>query len=129
MAAVFFVVTMILYFAATVSFLAYLLWPSETLSNVSLRVTATGFASHTIALVARMIGATEVSLPGFHEALSFFSWMLILVFLTVEFRHRIHVLGSFIVPLALVSLVSAAALPETAPTFTPVFEHCGSMSP
>jgi cytochrome c-type biogenesis protein CcsB len=68
-----------------------------------------------------MVGATDISPPGFHEALSFFSWMLILVFLAVEFRHRLHVLGSFIVPLALVSLVSAAALPETAPTLTPVF--------
>ncbi len=121
MAAMFFVVTMVLYFVATVSFLACLLWPSEALSKVSLGMTAIGFALHTIALVARMIGATNVSPPGFHEALSFFSWMLILVFLAVEFRHRLHVLGSFIVPLALVSLVSAAALPETAPTFTPVF--------
>jgi cytochrome c-type biogenesis protein CcsB len=121
MAAMFFVVTMALYFAATVSFLANLLWPSETLSKASLAMTAIGFASHTIALVARMVGATDVSPPGFHEALSFFSWMLILVFLAVEFRHRLHVLGSFIVPLALVSLVSAAALPETAPTLNPVF--------
>lgn len=121
MGAMFFVVTMALYFAATVSFLAYLLWPLEALSRVSLSMTAVGFASHTIALVARMVGATDVSPPGFHEALSFFSWMLILVFLAVEFRHRLHVLGSFIVPLALVSLVSAAALPETAPTLTPVF--------
>ena len=121
MAAMFFVVTLALYFAATVSFLAYLLWPSEGLSNVSLGLTAVGFASHTIGLVARMIGATDVSPPGFQEALSFFSWMLILVFPVVEFRHRLHVLGSFIVPLALVSLVSAAALPETAPTLTPVF--------
>ena len=121
MAAMFFVVTMALYFAATVSFLAYLLWPSEVLANVSLGMTATGFASHTIALGAGMIGATDVSPPGFHEALSFFSWMLILVFLAVEFRHHLHVLGSFIVPLALLSLVSAAALPETAPSLTPVF--------
>src|ERR1051325_2709799 len=121
MGAVFFVVTMTLYFAATVFFLAYLLRPSETLSNVSLGVTATGFAAHTLALGARMSGATDVSLPGFQEALSFFSWMLILVFLIVEFRHHLHVLGSFIVPLALVSLVSAAALPDTVPTLQPVF--------
>ena len=121
MAAMFFVVTMALYFAATVSFLAYLLWPSEVLSNVSLGMTATGFASHTIALGAGMIGVTDVSTPGFQQALSFFSWVLIVVFLAVEFRHRLHVLGSFIVPLALMSLVSAAALPETAPTLTPVF--------
>ena len=121
MAAMLFVVTMALYFAATIAFLAYLLWPSEVLANVSLGMTATGFASHTIALGAGMIGVTDVSQPGFYEALSFFSWVLILVFLAVEFRHHLHVLGSFIVPLALLSLVSAAALPETAPTLTPVF--------
>ena len=121
MAAMFFVVTMALYFAATVSFLAYLLRPSEVLANISLGMTATGFASHTIALGAGMIGGAEISTPGFYEALSFFSWVLILVFLAVEFRHHLHVLGSFIVPLALVSLVSAAALPETAQTLTPVF--------
>src|SRR3954465_5179653 len=111
MAAMFFVVTMTLYFAATVSFLIYLLWPSEVLANVSLGMTATGFAAHTITLGAGMVGVTDISSPGFHEALSFFSWMLILVFLAVEFRHHLHVLGSFIVPLALLSLVSAAALP------------------
>src|SRR4026209_1158155 len=121
MAAMFFVVTMALYFAATVSFLAYLLRPSEVLANISLGMTATGFASHTIALGAGMIGGAEISTPGFYEALSFFYWVLILVFLAVEFRHHLHVLGSFIVSLAMVSLVSAAALPETAPTLTPVF--------
>src|SRR5574342_1365981 len=122
MAAVFFMVTMALYFAATVSFLALLLRRADALSTVSLTITSIGFVTHTIALVARMVGATGAAQPSIHEALSFFSWMLILVFLAVEFRHRLHVLGSFIVPLALVSLVSAAALPETVPTLGPVFK-------
>lgn len=121
MAAVCFMVTMALYFVATVLFLTYLLRRSEALSKVSLGVTAAGFVSHTIALVTRMVAATTAAPPSFHEALSFFSWMLVLVFMAVEFRHRIHVLGSFIVPLALVSLISAAALPETAPTLKPMF--------
>ncbi|HEU4685728.1 MAG TPA: cytochrome c biogenesis protein CcsA [Nitrospira sp.] len=120
MAALFFMVTIALYLAATVSFLALLLRRAEALSTVALSITATGFAAHTLALVARMVGASA-SPPSFHEALSFFSWMLILVFLAVEFRHRLHILGSFILPLALVSLVSAAALPETVPTLQPVF--------
>jgi hypothetical protein len=93
MAAMFFVVTMTLYFAATVSFLAYLLWPSEVLSNVSLGMTATGFASHTIALGAGMIGVTDVSTPGFHQALSFFWWGVILGFLAGEFGPTLHGLG------------------------------------
>jgi len=121
MAAVFFMVTMVLYFVATVSFLAYLLRRAEALTKISLGITAAGFATHTLALVVRMVGSAAASSPSFHEALSFFSWTLILVFLAVEFRHRLHVLGSFLVPLALVSLVSASAVPETAPSLQPVF--------
>jgi cytochrome c-type biogenesis protein CcsB len=122
MAALCFMVTMVLYFVATMSFLAYLLRRSEALSNVSLAITAVGFISHTVALVIRMVEISSTVPPSFSDALSFFSWMIILVFVLVEFRHRIHVLGSFMVPLALVSLVSSAALPETVPTLQPVFK-------
>jgi cytochrome c-type biogenesis protein CcsB len=122
MAAVCFMVTMVLYFVATMSFLAYLLRRSEALSNVSLAITAVGFISHTVGLVIRMVEVSSTAPPSFSDALSFFSWMIILVFVLVEFRHRIHVLGSFMVPLALVSLVSSAALPETVPTLQPVFK-------
>ncbi len=122
MAVVFFTATMVLYLAGTVFFLAYLLRRSEALSKVSLGVTAVGFGTHTLALAMRMIGAGQAPLPSFHEALSFFAWTLVLVFLAVEFRHRIHVLGSFILPLALLSLVSAAVLPEQGPTLKPVLK-------
>jgi cytochrome c-type biogenesis protein CcsB len=122
MAAVCFMITMVLYFVATVSFLAYLLRRSEALSNVSLAITAAGFISHTIGLVIRMVDVSSSAPPSFSDALSFFSWMIVLVFVVVEYRHRIYVLGSFMVPLALVSLVSSAALPETVPTLQPVFK-------
>jgi cytochrome c-type biogenesis protein CcsB len=122
MAVVCFMVTLVLYVVATVLFFSYSLRRSEALSNVSLFMTAAGFVSHTVALVVRMTGASSSTPPSFSEALAFFSWMIILVFLIVEFRHRIHVLGSFMVPVALVSLVSAAVLPETVPTLQPVLK-------
>lgn len=118
----FFMATIALYFVATVCFLVYLLRRSEALSKISLSLTAAGFGTHTMALVVRMLAAETVPLSSFHEALSFSSWMLVLVFLAVELRHRIHVLGSFIVPLALISLVSAAALPEKVPTLAPALK-------
>lgn len=122
MTALFFIATLVLYFAGTVFFLTYLLRRSETLSNVSLGVTGLGFLTHTIALISRMAAVGHVPLTSFHEAMSFFSWALVLVVLFVEFRHRIHVLGSFILPLALVSLLSAAALPKEIPTLEPVLK-------
>ncbi len=122
MAAVCFMIALILYIVATVSFLSYSLRRSEALSNVSLSITAVGFAFHTITLIMRMTGASSSGPPSFSDVWSFFSWMIILVLLIVEFRHRIHVLGSFMVPLAIVSLISAAALPESEPTLQPVLK-------
>lgn len=122
MAAGFFIATLVLYFAGTVLFLTYLLRRSETLSKVSLAITGIGFLAHTIALISQMTTVGHAPLTSFHEALSFFSWALVLVFLWVEFRHQIHVLGSFILPLALVSLLSAAALPKQIPTLGPVLK-------
>lgn len=122
MAAAFFIATLTLYFAGTVLFLTYLLRRSETLSKVSLMVTGVGFLAHTVALISHMATVGHVPLTSFHEALSFFSWALVVVFLWVEFRHQIHVLGSFILPLALVSLLSAAALPKQIPTLGPVLK-------
>lgn len=54
--------------------------------------------------------------------MSFFSWALVLVFLLVELRHRVPVLGAFILPIAFISIVSAAALPQEVPTLEPVLK-------
>jgi cytochrome c-type biogenesis protein CcsB len=121
MPVMFFMGTLVLYLIGTAFYLGYLLRRSEALSKVSLVVTGAGFLTHTIALGTRMM-AEDVPLTSFHEAMVFFSWALVLVFLIVEFRHHIHVLGSFILPLALLSLLSAAALPEEVPTLEPVLK-------
>lgn len=120
MPVVFFMATLVLYLGGTVFFSAYLLRRSETLSKVSLVFAGLGFLTHTAALVGRMMVAGHVPLTSSHEAMSFFSWTLVLVFLIVEVRHRMHILGSFILPLAFISLLSAAALPREVPTLEPV---------
>ena len=121
----FFGATLEFYFAGTIFFLTYLLRRSETLSNVSIGVTGLGFLTHTVALTVRLVTVGHVPLTNFHEALSFFSWALVLVFLLVEFKHRIHVLGSFILPLALLSLLSAAVVPRGMPALGPVLKTVG----
>jgi cytochrome c-type biogenesis protein CcsB len=112
--------TMVLYLASTALSLVFLLRRSEALPKVVLGVTGLGFIAHTAALVSRTVALSQVPMTSFHEALSFFSWALVLVFLAVDFRYRVHVLGAFILPLASLSLVSAAALPKEVPTLQPV---------
>ena len=120
MAGGFFMTTMILYLIGTGLSLVYLLRRSEILPRFVLWVTGVGFVTHTVALVGRTVALSQVPMTSFHEALSFFSWALVLVFLLVDFRHRLHVVGAFILPLASLSLLSAAALPKGDPVLQPV---------
>src|SRR5579885_2514564 len=115
-------VTVVLYLAGTACALAYLLRRSEALSRVLLVLAAGGFLAHSVALLTRLMASGHVPLASFDEAMSFFSWALVLVFLVVGMRHHLHVLGAFILPLAFISLVSAAALPREVPTLAPVLK-------
>ncbi len=118
----FFKLTLFFYFTGTVLFLAYLVSKKEAASRYSVWVTGAGFAVHTIALVARLLEAGYVPLASLFEAMSFFSWALVLAFLIVELRYRVHILGSFILPMAFVSLVSAATFPTEIRALSPQYQ-------
>ena len=99
------------YFAGMVSFLYYLLSRKETPKKYSFALTGFGFLLHTLALIIRAFEAAHIPITSLHEAMSFFSWALILSFLLIEYKYRIYVLGSFVLPLTFISLISSAALP------------------
>ncbi len=120
--AFFFKATLSFYFLGTAFFLLHL-WDREgsasssegraaTTQWTAVVLAALGFVCHTVALAMRIRASGYVPFTHFHEAVSFFSWAIVLVFFWVELRYRIHILGSFILPLAFLSLISASALPN-----------------
>jgi len=123
--ALFFKATLLFYLLGTTFFLLHL-WGRERRGmagsdaatdgrwsrRFAIGVTAAGFLCHTVALATRIHAADYVLFGDRHAALSFVSWAMVLVFLFVEMRRRVHILGSFILPLAFLSLVSASALPN-----------------
>lgn len=125
----FFKATLLFYFLGTVLFLLNLYWDqqegkgdSDPLSwsqRFAVFVTGSGFIFHTIALVIRFKEGGYIPLSNLHEAVSFFSWAIVLIFFWVEFRYHLYILGSFILPLAFLSLISASALPNETPNLNP----------
>ena len=113
--------TMGFYFGGTLLSLAFLLHRSELISKISLLVTGLGFISHTVALISPMMSIGH-GLMGFKEAMSFFAWGLVLVYLVVGLKRGLQVLGAFILPLAFLSLVSATLAPSESNALTPVFQ-------
>jgi len=116
-------ITILLYFLGTIfSLVALTRRRGRGLQQFSLWMAGIGFGCHTLALLARTGEAGYLPLTNLYEAISFFSWGTVLVFLAVEYRYRLHVLGSFVLPLALVSLISAAALPKQIRSLDPVLK-------
>ena len=117
-----FKITILFYLGGTLLFLSYLAGRREALPRYSLWVTGVGFIFHSIALVSRWTEAGYIPLTNMQEATSFFSWGLILVFLLIEYRYKIFILGSFILPLAFIFLISSAMLPNNIKSLDPILQ-------
>ena len=107
----FFKLTVGFYFLGTVLFLWFLVSKKETWSRFSIWAPAAGFLTHSLALVIRMVETGSLPVVTLHESMAFFSWALVLIFLLVEYRYHIQVLGSLILPLAFLSVLSMVVLP------------------
>jgi ABC-type transport system involved in cytochrome c biogenesis permease subunit len=114
--------TMGLYFGGTLLFLLYLWHRSEVISKISLVFTGLGFFSHTAALIMAVMSTGYVPILTFKDAMSFFAWGLVLVFLVVVLKRGLEVLGAFILPLAFLSLISATLAPQEPDAIAPVFQ-------
>jgi cytochrome c-type biogenesis protein CcsB len=104
-----------LYFLATLLFLTFLVSRRPALSVMSVGVTALGFLGHTVMLLGEVAASGALPVATLEQALAFVSWALVLLFLVVELRYRLHVLGSFVLPLAFLLLLPAGVHPAAAP--------------
>ncbi len=88
--------------------------------RIAFAVTGVGFLCHTIALGLQLQLGIPFSSPK--EAISFFSWAIVLIFFWVELKYRVYVMGSLILPMAFLSLISAATLPLDAHPIDPTLK-------
>ena len=98
----FFSLTLGLYSCSTAAYLACLLRTTPVLTLWASRLLSAGCITHVLSTVH--LASTEKHLPltNMQESLSFFSLMIIAVFLLFERRYKVTTLGSFVTPVALV---------------------------
>ncbi|MFQ5587651.1 MAG: inner membrane protein YpjD [Nitrospiria bacterium] len=128
----FFKATLLFYFLGTALFLLNLwdnrkdrgearqaAWPQK----FAVFSSGAGFVCHTIALGIRLQEGGYVPLTNLQEAVSFFSWAMVIAFFWVEIKYQLHILGSFILPLAFLSLISVAALNQDTSALSPTLAN------
>ncbi len=110
------------YFASVVIGIVELFTSTKTTTRLMLGAAAVGLVMHTINVVARYAAVGHFPVASPHEATSFFAWCIVVLFFFLEFRHRIGLLGSFIMPVVMVLLIVASLFPREVQHLSPVLK-------
>jgi len=103
-----FYVTVVLYATATAGYLCHLIWMKKPLWKVSRGLLIAGFLVHAACILVRSWQTGYTPVTNRFEAQIFFSWVLVAVYLAIQLRHSLPVLGAFVTPPALALLLLAS---------------------
>jgi len=108
----FFYGALLLYVVGTLAYLLLLSVQGGPLARLATAATVGGFLLHTMALFLRLVAVGRPPPGNPFEALSFFAWATVLVYLGLEFRFGRKVMGAFVLPIVLLTTGAAASLPK-----------------
>jgi cytochrome c-type biogenesis protein CcsB len=116
MAVFFFKGALSLYLLGTLGYLVFIIFQIKTMARISYGLLLLGFISHTVAIGLLTVQTGYLPVYNLRESLSFFAWAIIGVYLIIQIRFNILVLGSFLSPLAAVTMISSSFFPlQTGP--------------
>jgi len=110
------------YFAATIVSVMELFKGTKITSKVMLSLAVVGFALHTANIIARYVLSGHIPIANLHEASSFFSWCIVMLFFYLEYRYKLGLLGSFIMPVVFILMLSSSMLPRKIEPLSPVLQ-------
>ena len=110
------------YFAATIVCGLELFKGTKTTSRIMLSLVVAGFAFHTANIIARYVLSGHIPIANLHEASSFFSWCIVLLFFYLEYRYKLGLLGAFIMPVVFILMLSSSMLPRKIEPLSPVLQ-------
>jgi cytochrome c-type biogenesis protein CcsB len=114
--------TLAIYAAATILYLCYLIKPKKMLGELCHWTISIGFLVHLGFTINRYLDAGHTPITNLHESLSFFSLSVVGIFILFERRYRVFILGSFVMPLALLILAASAAFSSVIPPLNPALK-------
>ena len=107
----FFTITLFIYFFATVLYIIYAIFKKNTAGNLATWVLGAGIAVQMVALISRTKETGYFPFMTIYETLVFWSWIIALIYLFLQFRFRIKALGALITPITFLIIAVAFALP------------------
>jgi cytochrome c-type biogenesis protein CcsB len=118
----FFELALTFYFIATISGVVEIFRGKKNTSKVSLYLSIIGFVFHTVNIILRYIGGGHIPVASMHEATSFFSWSILILFFIHELRYKLGLLSSFIMPIVFLIMFSSSIFPREIKVLSPALQ-------
>jgi len=111
-----------LYLLAAGGLIVFIIRQEKWVFRSAFWILVAGFGCHTLFLGYGYYELGTAPVLDLRSALSFFAWSIVGVYLIVQARFRLMVLGSFVAPLAAFLMIVSSAMPLTAGPVKPLFK-------
>ncbi|MCD6269148.1 MAG: c-type cytochrome biogenesis protein CcsB [Deltaproteobacteria bacterium] len=121
---IFSIVTFV-YLASMVVYVTYLAFRKPAIARVATVILLAGWLAQTVAIGLRwyesyQLGIGHAPMSNLYESLVFFSWTIILLYLIIEHKYKLPVLGAFVTPFAFLGMAYASISPSVNETIQPL---------
>lgn len=114
-------IVVLFYLTSAGFYFAYLLLQKEYLYQTGYYLLMAGFCGHSAAVVFEFIEAGHIPVRNLHETLIFVGWAIAGVFLVIQYRFKLRILGVFTAPLIALVMLVAYVVPQTQPAANKLF--------
>jgi len=117
-----FALTMVFYVASSLGYQGYVLFQRRPVYRVASIILWVGFLCHTGVIALQYFEDGHIPVQNLHETLSTFGWAVVGVFLILQIKFHLMVLGALVAPLATLSVIIASILPKPLVELDPLFK-------
>ena len=117
------ILTILLYMLSTAAYGAYLFLQKNLLQRSGYFILTAGFLLHTAAQILTIVRTGHMPVSNMHETLSFAGWVIAGLFLIVQFKFNLKILGVFAAPLISLIMIIVSQLPNEPSQATDIFKN------
>jgi cytochrome c-type biogenesis protein CcsB len=116
------IVSILLYMLSTAGYFAFLFLQKDYLHRAGFFLLLAGFLFHTLTIVYGFVKTGHVPVSNMHETLSFAAWAIAGVFLIIQYKFNLKILGTFAAPFLALIMVIVSRLPNEPAQMTNLFK-------
>ena len=117
-----FTLTIVSYVASSLGYQGYVIFQKRPVYKVSRVILWAGFLCHTAVIALQYFEAGHIPVQNLHETLSTFGWAVVGVFLILQVKFNLMVLGALVAPLATLAVIISSVLPSPPVDIAPLFK-------